>query len=204
MSIQIFQNIVFSALGYGGWIGLAIVPFTWPRASTPGRRLLLLFLTPPTFAFLMTAFVSLFYAISLFSYNVFAVMSNPLFVQSMCSSIALTITTISGTIVSLHIAESYLGYSLLKDVKEPEVHSEEETEDEDTEGEETEGEETEGEDTEGEETEGEDTEGEDADVDEEETEEEDAVVDTTPLREAPPLPESDSDESVDEMDKKNA
>ena len=178
-SNSVVENLLFWTMGYGGWLGVALLPHVWslPAPASRGIKLLMTVLIPSVTATLLTGFFYAFYTVAYVTYYMSSIMIHPVFLRSCVGSVCLALGSI--------------GFFLQNKPEKTESEKTEESEAEDSEveeSEETESEETEAE--ESEETETEETETETEAETETETEvDESKKVNLEPLRNAPPLPE---------------
>ena len=214
------ESIAMTAMGYGGWTGLGLAPILMARAPHFSQKCMIFLLAPPVVAMLMTGIVSVSYLFGMFGHVVFSVMIDPKFINTACASIALCVTTVSGTFTLMEHWQN------AKDVKQVEGSFEEGSEEQEQEESGSEDEESGSDEQEQEESGSDEEEQEESGSDEEEQEEQEEsgseqgdgnstvsnassvtiseeqksdVVDNTwrneanfdGLRNAPPLPDSD-------------
>ncbi len=190
-----FEKLVFWCIGYGGWTGIGLLPMVWAYVPSLRVRMVLSALLPVLGAFILTALFSVAYIVSQMIYSVFAVMLEQEFLQSCVMSVAMSVVCFSATFSIMDL----LGFpNKAEDAVKP-VASESESEEgsEGSEGSEEGSEEGEEGSEEGEEAEEGD---ENASVasDTSCSSKSDTLkseVNTNPLRNAPPLPDTDSEDA---------
>ena len=203
-----FEKLVFWCIGYGGWTGIGLLPMVWAYVPSLRVRMVLSALLPVLGAFVLTAFFSVAYIVSQLIYSVFAVMLEQEFLQSCVMSVAMSVVCFAGTWVFMDL----MGLPEKKeDAVKPVLEESEESEGRSEESEDAEdgSEESEGGSEEAEESEGRSEESEDAEDGSEESEDNQSEgaesdsscssrldgIDTTPLRNAPPLPDTDTEDA---------
>jgi hypothetical protein len=192
-SISVFESVAISAMAYGGWMGVGMLPYFWTATKNPQMRLVLTLLVPTSTACLLTAIVSLIFSVSQIVYVVAKAMVTPKVLESATALLAIGVITASVllTIRSHLKEEKYVGNAA-------EVSSSDSDSDSDASSDASEATEAI---EEAEATEEEVTEDEVAEATEEEAEEEIDSVEAEKilnrnldvLRNAPPLPESDAE-----------
>ncbi len=89
------QNLVFWSMGFGGWMGVGILPIIWSSTEHPVIRFVLSFLSPGVCAFVMTAVFLAFYGVSFFIRSMAEIMTHPTFLVSGMGTIVLAIISIA-------------------------------------------------------------------------------------------------------------
>jgi hypothetical protein len=196
MSSSTFEQLVFWCIGYGGWMGVGILPVILVATDSNKMRAVLFFLAPPTCALLMTTAFSTLYGISKFFHFMSSIMISPFFLNSATGSAALSIILFSCVFYGMDAFAPHRVQKMVEAEKAREGESEEESE-EDVGSSESDGSEEASEGSEGSEEEPEEDVG--SSEESEEASDEDvrdaaiALINLDPLRNAPPLPESDSE-----------
>jgi hypothetical protein len=187
------ENLLFWTMGYGGWLGVALLPVVWslPAPASKGVKLLMSLLIPSMSAILLTGFFYSFYGIAYVTYTMSSIMIHPAFLKSCVGSVC--------------IALSSIGLYVVQHGKTVTVSDAEESEESEEDAEESEESEEDAEESEEEEEEAEYAE----DSQDEDEEDEDAEanpqiwrsapnnlppcdnVNTDPLRNAPPLSDNE-------------
>ncbi len=118
---NLFDKLVFWTLGYGGWMGVALLPVVWSLPVSKTVRTFASVLLVPTSAFVVTAAFSAFYMFSLFLYNMASIMISPTFLHS-----CLGIVCIGVGSVGMFVASGRVGIRIQvdKDAQESEGESE--------------------------------------------------------------------------------
>lgn len=88
------QNLVFWSMGYGGWMGVGILPLLWSNTENKGIRAILAILSPTVCSFVMTSLFVVFYMAAQFIWNVGAIMVNPVFLLSSMGAICIAVCSI--------------------------------------------------------------------------------------------------------------
>ncbi len=89
------QNLVFWSMGYGGWMGVGIMPLIWSSTNNNVIRFILSFFSPAICSFAMTAFFLAFYMISMFIRSMGEIMTNPTFLVSSMGSVVISLTSLA-------------------------------------------------------------------------------------------------------------
>ncbi len=159
-----FEKLTFWTLGYGGWLGVAMLPILWSIPVSKTVRAALSILMLPLSALTLTAVFACFYMTSLFTYHMASIMISPQFLHSCIGIVCLAIGSVAfwiGSSKRLDIRVQ-MEYEAKKDEEDGEetVGSEEdgdETVGSDDDAEETDDGEQDGEEAVGSEEDGEDT-----------------------------------------------
>ena len=80
-------------MGYGGWMGVGILPLLWGHTNNNMIRATMAILAPTTCSLVMTSFFVAFYMLASLIWTVGGVMANPVFLLSSMGSVC--IATIS-------------------------------------------------------------------------------------------------------------
>ena len=170
-----FEKLTFWTLGYGGWLGVAMLPILWSIPVSKTVRAALSVLMLPLSALTLTAVFACFYVTSLFTYHMASVMISPQFLHSCIGIVCISIASLAfwiGSSKRLDIRVQ-MEYEAKKDEEDGEETVGNEEDGDETVGNEEDGEETVGNEEDGDETVGSEENGEeDGEEDGEETEEE--------------------------------
>ncbi len=189
-------NLVTWTIGYGGWAGIMISPLLMNATASNSTRCVMFFLSPPICAILMTAIIVTMYGFGVMIHTTFSVMIHPQFLHTLCSSITLMVSALS--------ASALLRYYTWKSLKDSSSQNEENdtaSEHTQTDASSTDISETEDEDTENSQTseaEDEDTENSQTSEAEDEEEVDNSWRETANfegLRNAPPLPDEEENQT---------
>lgn len=88
-TVSTFERLVFWSIGYGGWMGIGMLPIILSITHSQKVRAILMFLSAPMGALFMISLFSTVYLFTSFMREVFAIMSSPLFLHSCCSLMSL-------------------------------------------------------------------------------------------------------------------
>ncbi len=76
-------------MGYGGWMGVGILPLLWSYTNTRATRVFMAVLSPVACSFIMTSLFTVFYLAAQFIWNVGAIMVNPVFLLSSMGAVCI-------------------------------------------------------------------------------------------------------------------
>jgi hypothetical protein len=139
------NSLLFWAMGYGGWMGIGLLPIVWKYSNNIMVKTMISLLSPGICALTMAAFFMIFYTFAVFLRTISLIMLNPAFLVS-------SMGTVSIVVVSLGM------YRMLT-YKKSESEVSEDSEGSEESGEDSEGSEESGEESEDSEGSGEDSEG---------------------------------------------
>lgn len=89
-----FEKLTFWTLGYGGWLGVSLLPLVWALPASKTLRTILSILALPTCAMIMTGVFSAVYIMSLFTYHMSIVMISPHFLHSCIGIVCLSVGSV--------------------------------------------------------------------------------------------------------------
>jgi hypothetical protein len=93
--LSTFEKLVFWSIGYGGWMGIGMLPILLMATNSTKARVVLAGLSAPVGALLMTSLFGVMYLVAAFVHCVLSIMVSSVFLHSCCASIALTAVTVS-------------------------------------------------------------------------------------------------------------
>ncbi len=143
-----FEKLTFWTLGYGGWLGVAMLPILWSIPVSKTVRAALSILMLPLSALTLTAVFACFYVASLFTYHMASVMISPQFLQSCIGIVCIAIASVAFWIGSSTRLDIKIQMERANQEDGEETVGSEEDDDTEEDGEETVGSEEDGEDTE--------------------------------------------------------
>ena len=90
------EKLLFWTMGYGGWLGIALLPVVWslPAPASKGIKLIMSLLIPSMTAILITGFFYAFYGLAYVSYTMASIMIHPVFLKSCVGSVCLAAASI--------------------------------------------------------------------------------------------------------------
>ncbi len=89
------EKLVYWTIGYGGWLGMALMPVIWRLPIRGSVMIVLSCAAPPLCGIVMTGFFSAIYAAAYLIYTVSSIMVDPLFLKSCVGSCAIGLGSIA-------------------------------------------------------------------------------------------------------------
>jgi hypothetical protein len=90
------EKLLFWTLGYGGWLGVALLPTVWslPSPASKSVKMMVSFLMPPMVAILITGFFYSVYGFAYITHTVSSAMINPVFLRSCIGMVCISLASV--------------------------------------------------------------------------------------------------------------
>lgn len=88
------EKLLFWTLGYGGWLGVALLPMVWSMDGPKSIKTMITFLVPPAVAMLVTGFFYSVYGFAYVTNNVSSIMISPAFLKSSVAIVCMSLASI--------------------------------------------------------------------------------------------------------------
>ncbi len=95
------EKLMYWTIGYGGWLGMALMPVIWRLPIRGSVMIVLSCAAPPLCGIVMTGFFSAMYAVAYLIYTMSSIMVDPAFLKSCVGSCTIGLGSIAFYLVSM-------------------------------------------------------------------------------------------------------